>query len=87
MKLVLLFIFSSFALANPTEDRQNIRDFYQQIFPQLQLADYAEGVYSIDSDAKNSWQAIEEFPPYEFALEQGEKLFYLPFANGKSYAD
>jgi len=82
-----LLMLSSLTLASPIEDRQHIRDFYQQRFPQLQLDDYAEGVYAIDSDAKSSWQAIEEFPPYEFALEEGEKLFYLPFANGKSYAD
>ena len=85
--LIYLLISNSLAYASPTEDSQKIRNFYQQLFPQLQLDDYAEGVYAIDSDAKSSWQAIEEFPPYEFALEQGEKLFYLPFANGKTYAD
>ena len=85
--LIYLLISNSLAYASPDEDSQQIRNFYQQRFPLLQLDDYAEGVYAIDSDAKSSWQAIEEFPPYEFALEQGEKLFYLPFANGKTYAD
>lgn len=85
--LTALLTASPLVLANPVEDTHKIRDFYQQIFPQLQLADYAEGVYAIDSDAKISWQAIEEFPPYEFALEKGEKLFYQSFAKGKTYAD
>ncbi len=85
--LVIYLFFSSLVLANPIEDRQQLRDFYQQLFPQLALDDYAEGVYAIDSDAKISWLAIEEFPPYEFALEKGEKLFYQPFVNGKTYAD
>jgi len=84
--LCLLFSSSS-AWTSPAEDRQQIRAFYQQLFPQLQLDDYAEGVYAIDQDAKASWLAIEEFPPYEFALEQGEILFKRPFANGSGYAD
>jgi len=85
--LTYLCLSYSWVWATPAEDRQQLLNFYQQHFPQLQLADYAEGVYAIDSDAKNSWLAIEEFPPYEFALEQGKKLFYHPFANGKHYAD
>ena len=30
---------------------------------------------------------MEDFPPYEFAVDEGEALFATPFANGKSYAD
>lgn len=90
--LLTAFIFllaspSSLVLANPDEDTQHIRAFYQQRFPQLQLDDYADGVYAIDSDAKSSWLAIEEFAPYELALEQGEQLFKQLFSDGKSYAD
>ncbi|WP_428353817.1 sulfur oxidation c-type cytochrome SoxA [Methyloprofundus sp.] len=86
---VVLFLFISSApiWANPTEDRQQIRAVYQQLFPQLSLEDYAEGVYAIDPDAKDSWLAIEEFPPYELALEQGETLYKAPFENGSRYAD
>lgn len=86
--LVLLPIMSSsLAYATPKEDRLQIRALYQQLFPALQLDDYASGVYAIDSDAKASWLAIEEFPPYEIALEQGEDVFNTPFANGSHYAD
>ncbi|OQK15957.1 sulfur oxidation c-type cytochrome SoxA [Methyloprofundus sedimenti] len=82
-----LIFFSASTPASPTEDRQQIRAFYQQLFPQLTLDDYAQGVYAIDPDAKASWLAIEEFPPYELALEKGEALFKRPFANGSGYAD
>ncbi|TXL01441.1 sulfur oxidation c-type cytochrome SoxA [Methylococcaceae bacterium HT1] len=84
---IFLIIASTSISANPVEDRQQIRAFYQQLFPQLSLDDYAEGVYAIDADAKDSWLAIEEFPPYEFALERGELLFNQAFANGSGYAD
>ncbi len=89
--IVFLFISSltssALAWAEQEQDRKQILTFYQQIFPELQLADYAHGVYAIDADAKNSWQAIEEFPPYEFALEEGKELFNRPFNNGARYAD
>ena len=85
--VLLILSFSSSIWADPTADRQQLRDIYQQIFPQLTLDDYSEGVYAIDPDAKASWLAIEEFPPYELALEEGEILFKRPFASGSSYAD
>ena len=28
----------------------------------------------------------EDFPPYEFDIDQGKKLFETPFSNGKLYA-
>lgn len=82
-----LLAFGTSIVADPIEDRQQMRAFYQQLFPQLSLTDYAAGVYAIDPDAKASWLTIEEFPPYELALEEGEVLFKQSFANGSSYAD
>lgn len=73
--------------AGPAQDQAGLRHYYRQLFPQLALADYRNGVYAIDAVARESWQAIEEFPPYEPAIEQGEALFGRPFANGKRYAD
>jgi sulfur-oxidizing protein SoxA len=89
MKLYFL-IFLFFAkplLATPLEDSQNIRHFYQQLFPSVPFESYADGVYAFDEDARITWQAINEFPPYEFDLEQGKTLFNTPFHNKKSYAD
>ncbi|MGR8942224.1 MAG: sulfur oxidation c-type cytochrome SoxA, partial [Gammaproteobacteria bacterium] len=72
----------------PLQDRHQFREHYRRLFPQLQLQDYANGVYAIDPSARESWQAIEEFPPYEDAIEQGEKLFNAPFPKtGRRYAD
>jgi sulfur-oxidizing protein SoxA len=49
--------------------------------------DFQNGVYSILPEAREQWEAIEEFPPYEIAIENGEKLYHSKFANGKSLAD
>jgi L-cysteine S-thiosulfotransferase len=81
----LMLAFASFA--NPIHDQQDARQYFNKLFPQLTLADYAEGVYAIDPVARDSWQAIQEFPPYEPAIEEGEQLFKQAFKNGHHYAD
>lgn len=73
--------------ASPEQDRLELTRYYQAHFPQLVLKDYANGVYAIDAIARQSWQAIEEFPPYEDMVEQGQKRFETGFANGKQYGD
>jgi len=83
----LLFFTACFLKAAPLEDQQQLRQYYKKLFPSLKLADYAQGVYALDPIAKQSWLAINEFPPYESALEQGELLFNTPFKNGHRYSD
>jgi sulfur-oxidizing protein SoxA len=83
----LLFLFTFSLKADPLADQQQLRQYYKNLFPSLKLADYAQGVYALDPIAKQSWLAINEFPPYEPALEQGKILFNTPFKNGKHYQD
>jgi sulfur-oxidizing protein SoxA len=75
------------AQAGPDEDREAFRAYFQKRFPEVPLADYVDGIYALDEQARQQWLEIEEFPPYEFAVEQGEALFNQPFANGQGYAD
>ena len=73
---------------NPLEDQEKLRHHYFGLFPQLKLEDYANGIYAIDPIARESWLAIEEFPPYESAIEQGKVLFNTPFKKtGGRYGD
>ncbi|MCK9529998.1 MAG: sulfur oxidation c-type cytochrome SoxA [Gammaproteobacteria bacterium] len=72
--------------ATPEQDLKAFRDFYMKRFPGVPLNEFGNGVYAIDADARSSWEAIEEFPPYDEELEKGKKLFNTPFANGKTYA-
>ncbi|WP_428623678.1 sulfur oxidation c-type cytochrome SoxA [Sedimenticola sp.] len=74
------------AQATPAEDLKEFREHFMKRFPGIPLEEYKNGVYAINADARSSWEAIEEFPPYEDALAKGEKLFKTPFANGKTYA-
>ncbi len=73
--------------AGPEADQATIQRFFQKRFPDVALTDYADGVYALDENARAQWREIEEFPPYELAIDDGKVLFETPFANGKSYAD
>jgi sulfur-oxidizing protein SoxA len=73
--------------AGPEEDREAFRAYFLARFPDVALADYADGIYALDEKARQQWLEIEDFPPYEFAVERGEALFGQSFANGKGYAD
>ena len=75
------------AQAGPEEDRQAFRAYFAKRFPDVPMSEYANGIYALDEKAREQWMEIEEFPPYEFAVEQGESLFVQPFANAKGYAD
>ncbi len=75
------------SFATPQSDLESFRDFFYKRFPDTAKDDFINGVYSINAGAREQWEAIEEFPPYEINIESGEELFNVPFANGKSYAD
>ena len=61
--------------ASPKSDLENFRTYFYQQFPGVKLQDYSNGIYSIDHTRYFEWEASEEFPPYEEAVEIGEKIF------------
>ncbi len=73
--------------AGPMEDQAAFQKYYENKFPDTPTEDFANGVYSILPTAREQWEAIEEFPPYEIAIEAGEEFYNKTFANGKSLAD
>lgn len=74
------------AQASPASDLKEFRAYYFKKFPGVSLQEFANGVYAIDKDRRQEWEAMEEFPPYEPALDIGKELFEKPFKNGKTYA-
>ena len=75
------------SLATPEEDQKAFQQYYLTKFPDVPKDDFINGVYSIDAQSREQWNDLEEFAPYELALERGEVVFETPFANGKIYAD
>jgi len=75
------------AFAGPLEDREAFVAFFKSRFPDIPFAEYANGIYAIDKDAREQWLEIEVFPPYEFTLDLGRSLWEGKFADDKTYAD
>jgi L-cysteine S-thiosulfotransferase len=73
--------------ATPEEDKALFQQYFQERFPKVELQDFGHGMYAIDAVARENWEAIEEFPPYEPAISNGEEMWETAFANGKTYAD
>lgn len=83
--MLLLIAFPS--AADPAQEQIKLRQHYLNLFPDVEFDDYADGIYAIDPIARESWLAIEEFPPYEEAVEQGKTRFNTPFTKtGNTYA-
>ena len=88
MALTLLFAcLSQPSLASPEEDRLAFVSHYQSLFPEVPFAEYANGIYAFDEDARAQWQAIEEFPPYEFSIDRGSELWNAALPDNSRLAD
>ncbi len=74
------------AQATPEDDLKAFQEYFKKRFPDTPFNDFINGVYSIDPASREQWEAIEEFPPYEINIENGEQLYKTPFKNGKTYA-
>src|ERR1700749_2784336 len=72
---------------DPAAEAKAFQDFFIKKFPKVKYEDFVNGPYSMNEDMRKQWQDIEQFPPYEFALDAGKEMFAKPFKNGKTYAD
>jgi sulfur-oxidizing protein SoxA len=72
---------------DPVADAKTFRNFFVKKFPNVKLEEFVNGPYAIDQDMRRQWEEKEQFPPYEFSLENGKEMFAKPFRNGKRYAD
>ncbi|MGR8947490.1 MAG: sulfur oxidation c-type cytochrome SoxA [Gammaproteobacteria bacterium] len=90
--LLRFFICFSFIAANAfaadvAADRREFREFYKQRFPELAVNDFVYGVYAIDEELRRQWEQVNEFPPYEFVLDEGQSLVAEPFPSGEGLLD
>ncbi|QKT04370.1 sulfur oxidation c-type cytochrome SoxA [Ectothiorhodospiraceae bacterium 2226] len=73
--------------ATPEQDVEVIQEYFRNKFPDVPYEDFSNGLYALFPAARAEWEMIEEFPPYDPYIEEGEQLFNTPFANGRSYLD
>jgi sulfur-oxidizing protein SoxA len=83
----LLFLSAALVWAGPDEDLAALRAFYEKRFPDIPLEAHKDGAYAMDAAKREQWLEMEEFPPYEIAVDDGAELFEVPFGNGSVYAD
>lgn len=74
------------AASAPEEDREALVEYFKQKFPEVPFEEYVNGQYAFDADRRAQWESLQDFPPYEFAVAEGQVLFETPFANGQTYA-
>jgi len=74
------------ASPSPEEDRKAMVEYFQQMFPDVPMEEYVNGQYALNDDRRKQWESMQDFPPYEFAVAEGQEMFETPFANGKTYA-
>jgi len=73
--------------ATPPEDQATFQQYFKHRFPTVPIDEFKNGSYAIDPIGRENWEAIEEFPPYENAISNGEIMWNTAFANGKTYKD
>lgn len=59
----------------PLNDLELIQQFFKQRFPEVPFNEFSNGVYALDMTARENWEALEEFPPYEMYIDSGETLW------------
>ncbi|HZD89584.1 MAG TPA: sulfur oxidation c-type cytochrome SoxA [Pseudolabrys sp.] len=75
------------AKIDPKADFKAFREHFTKAFPKVPLDDFVNGPYSMDKGLRKQWKEIEQFPPYEFAIDKGKELMAKKFKNGKTLAD
>lgn len=75
------------AAPDAAADRAALRAAYAARFPDLAFDDYALGVYAIDAGLREQWEELNEFPPYEFAVDEGRERYAQPLPDGTRLAD
>lgn len=85
--LVCGILAASVSMASPEEDRLAMLHYFENRFPDIPVQEFANGLYAFDEGAREQWLEMEDFPPYEIAIEDGEEYFNTAFANGNGYAD
>ena len=73
--------------SSPSEDTEALRGYFKKTLgEEVNLDDFINGTYALNEDARSQWEDIEEFPPYEIALEKGAEIWDKKFKNGKSFS-
>jgi sulfur-oxidizing protein SoxA len=87
--ILVLVGYAGTAAADSTieADRLAFSNYHLERFPSVKPDDFVLGVYAINDKLRDQYDAINEFPPYEFAIDEGAELIEQPFSNGSFLLD
>lgn len=85
--LLVAMVLSAPGWAEPAQDLAAFQKFYQKRFPDIPLGAHKDGAYALDEAKREQWLEMEDFPPYEIAVDDGAELYDEAFPGGGSYAD
>lgn len=84
--LLLILLLPLTGWTSPEADRVAFREYYEKRFPKVSIDEHIDGAYALDAEKREQWLEMEDFPPYEIAVDDGQVLYEMPFANGEGYA-
>lgn len=85
--LALLLLCTSIGVhAGPEEDRMALINHYKQILPNIKFEDYVYGALAMNTEAKQQYDEMMEFPPFALDLRQGGAIWEKPFRNGEKFS-
>ncbi len=74
------------AQASPQSDLKAFQGYFKKRFPKVPFDEYSNGAYALNANSREQWKSIMMFPPYEFELAKGKKIWNTPFKNGRTFA-
>ncbi|MGH8678805.1 MAG: sulfur oxidation c-type cytochrome SoxA [Burkholderiales bacterium] len=74
------------AHSSPEQDRATIVRYFRDRFPGIALDQYMHGALMLSADAKSQYDSIMEFPPFQGDIDRGNRMWQIPFRNGRTYA-
>jgi len=86
MTMALCCGFAVNVSATPESDREALRSYFEKRIPNVPLEEHINGAYALDEAKRAQWLAMEDFPPYEFTIDEGADLWEEAFDNGETYA-
>lgn len=77
------------AHASPESDLKEFQGYFKKAFPAVKFDDFSIGLYGLPQfkEYRDQWEAINDFPPYEIGLAEGQAEWNTKFKNGKSFDD
>lgn len=85
--MLLILCVSSGTQASPEEDKLAFQNYFKQRFPQVTFDEFINGIYAVDQGVREQWESIEELPPYEISVDEGQTLMAKTLKNGNSLMD